>query len=92
MSLAHRQFRNIVPGVYKPVPAKHSRSLPVQDSLAIVAASDFARYKDGTRCNRALVFLKGSYGTCRATAARYCCGDVPARDRRFLVRYCCKSG
>ena len=64
------QFGNMVSGVYKPVRAKHSRFLPVQDSLAIVAASEFSRYKDGTRSTCALVFLKGSHGTCRATAAR----------------------
>ena len=41
-----------------------------QDSLAIVADSEFSRYKDGTRSTGALAFLEGSYGTCRATAAR----------------------
>jgi hypothetical protein len=44
--------------------------VPVQDSLAIVTDSEFSRYKDGTRSACALVFLKDSYGTCRATAAR----------------------
>ena len=38
--------------------AKHSRFVAVQDSLAIVADSDFSRYKDGTRSTGALVFLK----------------------------------
>jgi hypothetical protein len=50
-------FCHIVAGVYKPVRAKHSRSLPVRDSLAIVAASDFSRYEDGTR--RLLSGLRG---------------------------------
>jgi len=57
-------------GDYKPVGAEHSRFVPVQDSLVIVANSEFSRYKDGTRSTGALVFLKGSNGTCRATAAR----------------------
>jgi len=32
----------------------------------IVADSDRSRYKDGTRSTRALMFLQGSYGTCRS--------------------------
>ena len=52
--------------MYKPVRAKHPRFVPVQDSLAILAVSEFSRYKDSTRSTCALVFLKGSYGTCRS--------------------------
>ena len=64
------EFGDIVTRVYKPVRAKHSQFVLVHDTLAIVADSEFSRYKDGTRSTGALVFLKGSYGTCRATAAR----------------------
>src|SRR5664280_197827 len=39
-----REFGNIVTGAYKPVRAKHSRFVPVQDSLAIVADSEFSRH------------------------------------------------
>jgi len=41
-----RRFCHIVAGVYKPVRAKHSRFVPMQDSLAIAAASEFSRYKE----------------------------------------------
>ncbi|MGA9567676.1 MAG: hypothetical protein WBS19_19270, partial [Candidatus Korobacteraceae bacterium] len=64
------EFGDIVTRVYKPVRAKHSQFVLVHDTLAIVADSEFSRYKDGTRSTGALLFLKGSYGTCRATAAR----------------------
>ena len=64
------EFGDIVTRVYKPVRAKHSQFVLVHDTLAIVADSEFSRYKDGTRSTGALAFLKGSYGTCRATAAR----------------------
>src|SRR5208283_4933862 len=57
---------HIVAGAYKPVRAKDSRFVLLQDSLPIIADSEFSRYKDGTRSTCALVFLKGSYGTCRS--------------------------
>ena len=74
----HAEFGDIVTGVYQPVHAKHYRLLTVLDNLAIVVDPEFSWYKDGTRSADALVFLKGSYGTCRATAA----GQVPL----FAVR------
>src|SRR5271165_1659277 len=55
-----------VKAVYKPVRAKDSRFVLLQDSLPIIADSEFSRYKDGTRSTCALAFLKGSYGTCRS--------------------------
>jgi len=60
------QFGNIVSDMYKPVRAKDSRFVLLQDSLPIIADSEFSRYKDGTRSTCALAFLKGSYGTCRS--------------------------
>ena len=66
VSWAPGRFGGIVPSVYKPVRAKDSRFVLLQDSLPIIADSEFSRYKDGTRSTCALAFLKGSYGTCRS--------------------------
>jgi len=45
---------------------RRSRFVPAQDGWAIIADSELSRYKDGTRSTRDLVFLRGSYGTCRS--------------------------